>query len=414
MLDTTSVAAGGGPVVATITVSGATQAVVTETLPAGFTYVSSSLPDSQVRPDPNDGQRIRFVLADSADNPFTYTVTVSQAGAISGKLTVDRVEYDVTGDNMVTVEGTTGPSAGRVFDTRSVAAGGGPVVATITVSGATQAVVTETLPAGFTYVSSSLPDSQVRPDPNDGQRIRFVLADSADNPFTYRVTVSQAGAISGKLTVDRVEYDVTGNARVTVGASASARPGGEWWWWWRWPLASSGGGGLRPWSRRWWTVGRPYVYTNTSTDVYAHACAHATPRLTGHGRRLRPRPRRPRRPRQRRGLRPRRRRLPRPRRRRPRRPRLRRLQACATATTAPTATATTAPAPTATTAPTATPTTAPAPTATTAPTATPTVGPSVTEEEGGGLPVWVSIVLIIGALGLVVVGGLFFFRSRTR
>ena len=139
--------------VATVTVSGATQAVVTETLPAEFTYVSSSLPDSQVRPDPNDGQIIRFVLADSADNPFTYTVTVSQEGAISGKLTVDRVEYDVTGDDRVTVDGTvTGeegadPSAGRVFDTRSVAAGGGPVVATVTVSGATQAVVTETLPA---------------------------------------------------------------------------------------------------------------------------------------------------------------------------------------------------------------------------------------------------------------------------
>ena len=112
MLDTTSVAAGGGPVVATITVSGATQAVVTETLPAGFTYVSSSLPDSQVRPDPNDGQRIRFVLADSADNPFTYRVTVSQAGAISGKLTVDRVEYDVTGDDMVTVEAGHRPEGG--------------------------------------------------------------------------------------------------------------------------------------------------------------------------------------------------------------------------------------------------------------------------------------------------------------
>ena len=232
VFDTRSVAAGGGPVVATVTVSGATQAVVTETLPAGFTYVSSSLPDSQVRPDPNDGQSIRFVLADSADNPFTYTVTVSQAGAISGKLTVDRVEYDVTGDNMVTVEESTGPSAGRVFDTRSVAAGGGPVVATVTVSGATQAVVTETLPAGFTYVSSSLPDSQVRPDPNDGQSIRFVLADSADNPFTYTVTVSQAGAISGKLTVDRVEYDVTGDDRVTVGAP---RPGGR--------RVSGGGGG---------------------------------------------------------------------------------------------------------------------------------------------------------------------------
>ena len=96
--------------VATITVSGATQAVVTETLPTGFAYVSSSLADSQVRPDPNDSQRIRFVLADSADNPFTYTVTVSQAGAISGKLTVDRIEYDVTGDDRVTVR--TAPSTG--------------------------------------------------------------------------------------------------------------------------------------------------------------------------------------------------------------------------------------------------------------------------------------------------------------
>ena len=214
--DTGSVAAGGGPVVATITVSGATQAVVTETLPTGFAYVSSSLPDSQVRPDPNDSQRIRFVLADSADNPFTYTVTVSEAGAISGKLTVDRIEYDVTGDDMVTVQEGTDPSATRAFDTGSVAAGGGPVVATITVSGATQAVVTETLPTGFAYVASSLPDSQVRPDPNDGQRIRFVLADSADNPFTYTVTVSEAGAISGKLTVDRIEYDVTGDDMVTV------------------------------------------------------------------------------------------------------------------------------------------------------------------------------------------------------
>ena len=115
--DTGSVAAGGGPVVATITVSGATQAVVTETLPTGFAYVSSSLPDSQVRPDPNDSQRIRFVLADSADNPFTYTVTVSEAGSISGKLTVDRIEYDVTGDDMVTVQEGTDPSATRAFDT---------------------------------------------------------------------------------------------------------------------------------------------------------------------------------------------------------------------------------------------------------------------------------------------------------
>ena len=62
---------------------------------------------------------------------------------------MDRIEYDVTGDDMVTVQEGADPSATREFDTGSVAAGGGPVVATITVSGATQAVVTETLPTGF-------------------------------------------------------------------------------------------------------------------------------------------------------------------------------------------------------------------------------------------------------------------------
>ena len=150
---------------------------------------------------------------------------------------MDRIEYDVTGDDMVTVQEGTDPSATREFDTGSVAAGGGPVVATITVSGATQAVVTETLPTGFAYVSSSLPDSQVRPDPNDSQRIRFVLADSADNPFTYTVTVSEAGSISGKLTVDRIEYDVTGDDRVTVRTAPSTGGGG------------GGGGGVTPANR---------------------------------------------------------------------------------------------------------------------------------------------------------------------
>ena len=120
---------------------------------------------------------------------------------------------------------STDPSAERAFDTRSVAAGGGPVVATITVSGATQAVVTETLPAGFAYVESSLPDNQVRPDDNDSQIIRFVLADSTDNPFTYTVTVSEAGSIEGKVTVDRIEYDVTGHDRVSVRAPPSGGGG---------------------------------------------------------------------------------------------------------------------------------------------------------------------------------------------
>ena len=220
-LDMTMVAAGGS-VVATITASGiGGQGVVTETLPAGFAYVSSSLPDNQVRPDPNDGQKIHFILAESGDSPFMYTVTVSQAGTITGELTKDQVKYVVTGDSSVTVQQGAGPSAARRLSTNSVPTGGGSVVATVTVTGAATGVVTETLPAGFTYVSSSLSTSQVRPDANDGQKIHFILAESGDSPFMYTVTVSQTGTITGKLTADRMDYAVTGNGTVTVGAAST-------------------------------------------------------------------------------------------------------------------------------------------------------------------------------------------------
>ena len=45
---------------------------VTETLPAGFAYVSSSLNASQVN---ESGQNVRFTLQD--ETSFTYTVTAS-------------------------------------------------------------------------------------------------------------------------------------------------------------------------------------------------------------------------------------------------------------------------------------------------------------------------------------------------
>ena len=202
--DTAPVAA-GVPVVVTITVSGTARGVVTETLPSGMEYEpeSSSLPSGQVR---LVGQDIHFILVESADSPFTYTVTASQTGSISGKLTVDRVPYGVLGVSRVTVEaGSAAPSARRSFDTAPVAAGV-PVVVTITVSGTALGVVTETLPSGMEYEpeSSSLPSGQVR---LVGQDIHFILVESADSPFTYTVTASQTGSISGKLTVDRVPYE---------------------------------------------------------------------------------------------------------------------------------------------------------------------------------------------------------------
>ena len=85
----------------------------------------------------------------------------------------------------------------------------------------------------------------------------------------------------------------------------------------------------------------------------------------------------------------------------------------ATPTAMPEATPTAMPEATPTAMPEATPTAMPEATPTAMPEATPTVEPGVTEEEGGGLPVWAIIMIIIGALALLG-GGLFFLRLRAR
>ena len=79
-------------------------------------------------------------------------------------------------------------------------------------------VVTETLPAGFSYVSSSLrwtARNDITED-NGQQMVTFVLVGGERRqPFTYRVTVKHGrGPFPATFTVDRCdESDVTGNAR---------------------------------------------------------------------------------------------------------------------------------------------------------------------------------------------------------
>ena len=78
------------------------------------------------------------------------------------------------------------PSASRSFDSASVAAGA-QVVVTITASRyGTAGGVTETLPAGFSYVSSSLDAFQVTELSNN--QVRFTL--QGVTSFTYTVTAS--------------------------------------------------------------------------------------------------------------------------------------------------------------------------------------------------------------------------------
>ena len=208
----------GGRVVVTITASNYGLAGgVTETLPAGFSYVSSSLDDAQVNVS---GQQARFTL--QGDTSFTYTVTASNTPGphtFSGTLRdADRNDSPVGGASRVTVNtppGQVTPSASRSFNPASVDPGGRVVVTIAASNYGLAGGVTETLPAGFSYLSSNLDDAQVNVS---GQQARFTL--QGDTSFTYTVIASSTPGpyvFSGTLRdADRTDHTVGGSTRVTV------------------------------------------------------------------------------------------------------------------------------------------------------------------------------------------------------
>ena len=180
----------GGSLEVMITAEGhGTFADVVETLPDGFTYettVSLGAEDVSVSGQVATGQVVTFTLfGTTSPTTFTYTVTASDvaiehtfSGDFSGvNASNDPFSgVDVVGDSTVTVEaGTTptpeptaeptaSPTPGSISATRSfdafdetLVAPGEQVEVRITAQGhGTFADVVETLPAGFTYVSSSL------------------------------------------------------------------------------------------------------------------------------------------------------------------------------------------------------------------------------------------------------------------
>ena len=228
----------GGQLVVTVAASNYGAAgFVEERLPAGFSYVSSTHPDGDVKVV--DDRTIRFRLF--TNNTFTYTVTVPDMGGsfdFDGFLRDDfLVDHTVGGDKTVTVEATEAPgmspeapgvspeppaleaSAIRSFGAATVPAGG-QLMVTITASNYGRiGSVEERLPAGFSYVSSTHPDAGVT---FAGQAVRFALA-QGDNSLTYTVTVPDMGGsydFDGSLQdFDRGVHLVSGATRVTVEAA---------------------------------------------------------------------------------------------------------------------------------------------------------------------------------------------------
>ena len=159
---------------------------VVETIPAGFTYVSSTL-DEDIQVD-STGNPVIFNLM--GESSFDYTVTASDTEGtytFSGIIKdVDLAEFAIADSSInVVAAGVVPASAIRTLPA-SVAPG-----ATVTVSmtaadyGAIGSIV-ETIPAGFTYVSSTL-DEDIQVD-STGNPVIFNLM--GESSFDYTVTAS--------------------------------------------------------------------------------------------------------------------------------------------------------------------------------------------------------------------------------
>ncbi len=126
-------------------------------------------------------------------------------------------DFALLGLSFCTVAPPADVIATRSFSPTSVAQGGQVVVTIAVVSyGSAGGGVTEMLPAGFTYVSSSLPDDQVTEV--DARTVRFTL--QGETSYTYTVTASQTvgtHSFSGTLKdFDRNDHAVGGASTVMV------------------------------------------------------------------------------------------------------------------------------------------------------------------------------------------------------
>ena len=154
---------------------------VTETIPDGFTFVSTTLESGPGM----DGQILAFGIL--GEDSFTYTV---MAPAEVGDYTFhgivsdsNRDDREVGGDADVTVE-PRGLNASRSFSAETVGAGGQLTVTIMANNYGSFGQVVETLPAGFAYSSSTLEGGPAI----DGRMLSFNLL--GEESFSYTVIAS--------------------------------------------------------------------------------------------------------------------------------------------------------------------------------------------------------------------------------
>ena len=208
----------GAPVGLTATASGPTEIGLSWSAPASDGGAAITGYRIEVS---NDGSSWGDLVADTNSTGTTYSHTGLTLGD-TRHYRVSAINPAGTGPASNVASATTAPApSGNARATRSFSAVwvelGGRVTVTIAAAnyGAVGSV-TETLPQGFAYVSSSLPDEQVTEV--DPHTMKFSLL--GDTSFTYTVTASSVEdsyTFSGTLTdIDRNDHVIGGAATVAV------------------------------------------------------------------------------------------------------------------------------------------------------------------------------------------------------
>ena len=158
------------------------------------------------------------VVADADASLAGHQITLAAQGVTTVKIRV--TSQDGAASHTYTIQismvSASGATATRSFSTPAVAAGGQLVVTIEANNYGSFGGVTETLPTGFSYVSSSLLSDSVAVT---GQEVRFTLF--RESSFTYTVTASNTAGtytFSGVLRDSTgIDYQVGGDSVITVG-----------------------------------------------------------------------------------------------------------------------------------------------------------------------------------------------------
>jgi uncharacterized repeat protein (TIGR01451 family)/gliding motility-associated-like protein len=219
----TLVATNNGP-------SDGTGIVVTDLLPAGYTYVSST-PPAGTTYVPASGLWTIGTLTNAATSTMTITATVNATGPYANTATITGNENDPTpGNNTSTATpaptATTNLALVKTVDNPAPAVGNNVVFTLVATnngpSDGTGIVVTDLLPAGYTYVSST-PPAGTTYVPASGLWTIGTLTNAATSTMTITATVNATGSYANTATITGNENDPTpGNNTSTATPAPTA------------------------------------------------------------------------------------------------------------------------------------------------------------------------------------------------